>query len=97
MAPGSMRWRPPARNPVLQWCIGCRRVLGPRGGYDGPECQCEAKVDGAGAFTCRGGWIDWRQTLVIRGNDFNFHRSVGAGVGRTEFPYAAHPSPESAL
>jgi hypothetical protein len=32
-----MRCRNP--DPPI-YCIVCRKVIGPRGGWDGPECQC---------------------------------------------------------
>lgn len=26
--------------PDLTWCIRCRKLIGPHGGWFGPECQC---------------------------------------------------------
>lgn len=31
--------RRPNPEPLI-YCIKCRKVIGPRGGWDGPECQC---------------------------------------------------------
>ena len=38
----------PSVPPDLTWCIKCRKIVGPHGGWFGAECQRDVKLTATG-------------------------------------------------
>lgn len=38
----------PSPPPDLAYCVACRKLIGPHGGWFGAECQCGVKLTATG-------------------------------------------------